>query len=160
MLYVGIDPGASGGLAALSPDGKIVSFKSIKDEKTIWEWINHFRSLGQGVAVIEKVSGYIGGEGQPGSAMFNFGQSYGFLRGCLVASGHTENETFHVVPPQEWQRALSIPKRVRLESRTAWKGRLKKEAERRFPSLKVTLATADALLIALYCLQTYGRKDA
>ena len=37
------------------------------------------------------------------------------------------------------------------ESKTEWKNRLKGMAQQLYPDLKVTLATADALLIATYC---------
>ncbi len=36
----------------------------------------------------------------------------------------------------------------------------KARAQQEFPSEKVTLKTADALLLALYCMRTHGRKVA
>jgi hypothetical protein len=101
-------------------------------------------------AAVEEVSGYIGVR-QPGSAMFRFGASYGELRMALVALGIP----FRVVRPQAWQKALDIPPRKRSESKTAWKNRLAAEARRRFPTSRITLATADAVLLADYARQTY-----
>jgi DNA modification methylase len=107
------------------------------------------------IAVIEKVGGYIGIGGRnvgPGPAMFKFGFSAGFAHGCLTALGIPHEE----VAPKRWQQALGIPARRPAESKAQWKARLRGEAQRRFPNVKVTLATADALLIALYCRRVAG----
>jgi len=146
--YIGIDPGAQGGMAALL-DGGAVCFTSMpKDEAGIWRWVRSFEPDGDRDvrAVIEQVQGYIG-EGQPGSSMFKFGQGYGTLRMALVAAGIP----FEAVTPRVWQSALSIPPRKKSENRGQWKQRLKTEAEIRYPRLLVTLAVADALLLAEYC---------
>lgn len=97
-------------------------------------------------AVIERVSGYVG-EAQPGSAAFKFGQSYGGLRMALVAAGIP----FEEVTPQVWQRKMGVTPRRKDESKTAWKNRLKAKAQQLYPGVKVTLATADALLLAEFC---------
>lgn len=97
-------------------------------------------------AVIERVSGYVG-EAQPGSAAFKFGQSYGGLRMALVAAGIP----FEEVTPQVWQRKMGVTPRRKDESKTAWKNRLKAKAQQLYPGVKVTLATADALLLVEYC---------
>jgi hypothetical protein len=59
-----------------------------------------------------------------------------------------------------WQKALGIPGRrkegkIVVETRPQWKGRLRDEARRRFPDVKITLAVADALLLAEYARQIY-----
>jgi hypothetical protein len=51
-----------------------------------------------------------------------------------------------MVPPKKWQKVIGFQKRPGEEQRV-WKNRLKEEAQRRFPSVKVTLNNADALLI-------------
>jgi hypothetical protein len=151
-LFIGIDPGTSGGLAWLSSSpGTGPAARSMPaTERETWEWIKE-HDVGMAVGwtsfcVIEKVQGYIGGA-HPGSAMFKFGQSYGGLLMALTAA----EIPFEAVTPQVWQKALGIPSRVKDETKEAWKRRLKVIAERLFPSVKVTLATADALLIAEYC---------
>jgi len=148
-VYIGIDPGKIGGLVALTPKG-ILSSTMPPTDRDIWDWLclvldNDYKLL----AVIEKVQGYIGPRGgdAPGSAMFNFGMNYGLLRMALTASGIP----FEQVTPHKWQRALGIPSRKSAEGRTEWKNRLKQHAQQLFPEVKVTLAMADALLIALYC---------
>jgi hypothetical protein len=172
MVYLGIDPGASGGLAVL--DGK--SARAVKmppNEADVWVWVlEHRPDRGFGFAVIEQVSGFMkragfkkgehvlesGATFQPGSHMFKFGQNYGMLRGFLVAAGFVEGETFRAVPPAVWQKALGMPSRRESASQQAHKAALKERAQVLFPGLRVTLNTADALLLAHYCrLKTEGR---
>lgn len=160
--YLGIDPGASGGLAEvwLSPlQHSIHACTAVKMPATrrdIWSWFKGIASYAA-FAVIEKVGGYVkGGEGNVGSAMFNFGTSYGELLMALTAAGIPYEE----VPPRKWQAGLGISPRGKAETRTAWKNRLKEKAQQLFPQEKVTLATADALLIAEYCRRVYGGNHA
>ena len=94
------------------------------------------------VCVLEKVGGFTG-KGRPGSAMFNFGEGYGFLLGVLAAL----KVKVHLVTPQVWQKPLALGTRRACASDTIWKRKLKEEAQRRFPHIKVTNANADALLI-------------
>jgi hypothetical protein len=93
-------------------------------------------------AYLEKVNGYIG-QHQPGSAMFTFGQSYGFVLGILMAM----EVPVVLVRPQQWQAALQLGKAANFPTKPAWKRHLRAEAARRFPSLHPTLKTADALLM-------------
>lgn len=159
--YLGIDPGASGGIASLlqAPawvdrcavsSGRPQAGLAVKMPDTpadIWQTLRSFVAQ-PGVnctvfAVLEKVGGYVG-ENQPGSAAFKFGTSYGMLKMALVAAGIP----FEEITPQRWQKGLGIPPRRKSESKTAWKNRLKDHAQRLFPAVKITLAVADALLIA------------
>lgn len=150
-FYYGIDPGASGGLACIHE--RLVTVPMPATERDVFEW---FRPLGgrdhEGneveFAVIEKVGGYTASGGpQPGSAMFKFGQSYGGLRMALIAAGIP----FEEVTPQRWQKALGVTPRGKEETKTSFKNRLKAKAQQLFPKIKVTLATADAILLAEYC---------
>jgi hypothetical protein len=94
-------------------------------------------------AYVEQVGGYVRTEGgQPGSAMFKFGRGFGFLLGVCAAL----LVPVELVTPQRWQKGVSAGVRSGL-SRADWKRKLKAQAERLFPSHRVTLATADALLI-------------
>ena len=149
-VYIGIDPGKSGGLAVLF--GKEVNCTKMPEtEGDVLHWIKANASF-DSVCVIEKVGGYVGkgkdGKGgQPGSAMFVFGQGYGGLRMALLAC----SIPFEEVTPQRWQKAIMHSGRGKHESKTQWKNRCKARAMQQFPGVNVTLATADALLIALYC---------
>lgn len=116
------------------------------------------------IAVIEKVSGYIG-ENQPGSSAFKFGRSTGFLFGIIMALNfRIENPT-----PQRWIKMLGLgsrehfPKpdrsnqaeyaawqRKESESKRVWKNKLKARAQELYPAQKVTLKTCDALLLLEY----------
>ena len=161
MIYIGIDPGASGGMAALSMTGPPWSVEKMPPtERDVWEWFisqigKHASSYDKGcVAVIEKVGGYVG-EAQPGSAAFKFGASYGGLRMALIASGISFDE----VTPQTWQREFAL-KRAKDETKTQWKNRLKAKAQQLFPQETVMLATADALLIAEYCRRKHTKGGA
>ena len=150
-IYLGLDPGASGGIAWVSSDS-VESVAMPSTDRDIWDWLTAPGPFGEERtlpthAVLEKVNGYVGDGGNPGSAMFKFGTSYGSLKMALTAAGIP----FEEIPPQTWQKALGIPKRKKGESKTVWKNRLKAHAQRLFPQEKITLATADALLIATYC---------
>lgn len=150
-IFIGVDPGASGGIASISDTAAALAMPST--DADIWNTldIHRFGKARDAFAVIEKVQGYAGSP-TVGSAMFKFGASYGGLRMALTAAGIP----FEEATPQVWQRGLKIPQRTKAESKTAWKNRLKAAAQRLFPGIKVTLATADALLIAEYCRRKRG----
>ena len=137
--YLGIDPGQSGGIVKVTSNGFVFATKMPETERDIWEAIRDT----DGIALIEKVHSM---PDQGVASSFKFGKGYGFLRGCLIAGGIP----FEEVTPQAWIKGLAIPSKAKTETRTQWKNRLKAMAQQMFPQLKVTLATADALLIATY----------
>lgn len=144
-VYLGIDPGASGGIAVLFANGQVdATGLATLTDAAIWDVLGNL-PCAPTFAVIEKVGGYVG-ENQPGSSAFKFGRSTGFLHGCLVAAGIPYEE----VTPQRWQKSLGIPGRKKDETKGRWKARLKQHAERLYPKEKITLAVADAYLIATY----------
>lgn len=151
--YLAIDPGKQGGIAFLSGRGDVEAIPMPATESDVWATIRMYAGYGNCFAMIEKVGGYQGpGSEAPGSSMFNFGWGYGGLRMALIGNGIP----FDTPTPQAWQKALSIPPRKKqakkyIETKTQWKNRLKGIAQRLFPHLTVTLATADALLILEYC---------
>lgn len=146
--FLGIDPGASGGLACIA-DG-IVEAVRMPDGEGVWRWIND-RASPLRTCLLEQVRGFIGGEGQPGSAMFNFGRQYGVCQEALTIAKLQFGMTFDEAPPEVWQRELGLLRNKQTTSKTEWKRVLKAEAERLFPQVKVTLYTADALLLAYVC---------
>lgn len=146
-----IDPGASGGIAILYPDGAVTALAML-DDADLRDEIAAIASEGEmegqsAVAYLELVGGFIAGNKLPGSAMFNFGDGYGYIRGVLAA---LRVET-HLVRPQDWQ--AGIPGVRGQREKAARKRALKEHAARLFPALKVTLKTADAL-----CLADYARR--
>ncbi len=150
-VWLGVDPGVSGGLASIHRGGRACAESMPDTEKGIWKWFKTDSPV-YIIAVIEKVGGYVGGHPHPGSSMFTFGVSYGGLRMALVAAGIR----FEAVTPSVWQKALGVPTKTKSESKADHKNKLKKFAADLFPELKVTLATADALLLAWYARRTYG----
>jgi hypothetical protein len=152
-VIIAIDPGASGGIVFGASNGLVV-YPMPETETDVVNTIREHIELSRAddvepVVVIEKVGGYAGGPGQPGSAMFSFGRGTGILYGCLMYAMVRIVE----VTPQKWQKALSLGTRSGMEKRD-WKNKLKAEAQRLYPAQKVTLKTADALLIYEYAKRT------
>ena len=92
-----IDPGLSGGLAYLGASGVILDSMPATDQDVCILVTD--RLAISDVCYIEKVGGYVGGKGAPGSSMFQFGRNVGFLHGLIAASRTRVIE----VPPQTWQ---------------------------------------------------------
>jgi hypothetical protein len=145
-----IDPGMSGGLAHYGPSGVTLDAMPATDADVRDLVLDRLGVTD--VVYIEKVGGYVGGKGAPGSSMFNFGRNVGFLLG-LIASTKTR---LIEVPPQRWQKTLQCG--VKATYGTGWKGHLKQIAQQRHPRLSITLKTADALLILEHALIAEGVK--
>lgn len=136
---LGVDPGASGSIA-LYFGAEPEWIKTDSTERDLWEQVRLWDALyGVAHAFIERVHSM---PKQGVSSSFKFGQSYGFLRGLLVASGIP----FEEVTPQTWQKAMGCLTR-------GDKNVSKARAQQLFPGVKITHANADALLIA-----EYGRR--
>lgn len=138
---IGIDPGASGGLAVLDDKGKVVECIAMPETD---HDINDFFSRHEDAdcAYLEQVHSM---PGQGVASTFKFGMNYGFLRAMLTAHGIRWID----VTPNKWQSSLCI-RSIKDEPKVAHKNRLKGRAQQLFPKQKVTLKTADALLIAYY----------
>lgn len=140
-----IDPGASGGIVHYTHQGvKPIAMPESDDDSR--EFIETFHKESMAcevapVAYIELVGGFVGGNPAPGSAMFNFGDGYGYLRGLI--DGYRIKRV--MVRPQVWQKG--IPGATSGEKKER-KNSFKEHAARLFPHLRVTLKTADALCIA------------
>jgi hypothetical protein len=145
ICIAAFDPGVSGGIAWRTPCGGCRAEKMPDTEGGVIRLIESIRlnsSCDTPTAFVEEVGGYIGTK-QPGSHMFTFGFNAGLLRGALMATGWR----VETVRPAKWQSGLGIGTSKTCKSKPEWKRKLKAEAERRFPKIKVTLSTADALLI-------------
>ena len=152
---IAIDPGKSGGYAIAfdTNDGRLGGEHDVyKMPESEVEFVAHLRELKsqcetqriQIEAVIETVGGYIGGKGAPGSSMFNFGFSTGFVHGALIAL----QIPLHEIRPQEWQKRVNAGNSKAHKSKSAWKRHLVNLAKKHFPQVQgINLATADALLI-------------
>lgn len=123
----------------------------------LWEWLEpksvHYPSTCRpDLCILEKVHAM---PGQGVTSTFKFGQSYGALRMAVIAAGLPLEE----VTPRKWQPAIGVSSK-KCETKTAHKNRLKARAQELFPGLTITHATADALLLAVYGLRTFGGQRA
>ena len=134
--YIGIDPGIKGGLAILCEGAEPFAVKMPATERDIYECLLSLTNWKdtEAVAVIEKVNAV---KGNGVVSMITFGMGYGGLRMALIALGIP----FREVTPQTWQKALGC-------STGGNKNVSKAKAQQLFPSLKITHAIADSLLIA------------
>jgi len=148
--YIGVDPGASGGIAALSHDGAI--HEAVSTPESYRDILDLLRSFGSpSRAMLERVSA----SPQMGVvSAFKFGKGYGALVMALVAA----DISFDYVSPQKWQTELGCRTgggKIGERDNTAAKNKTKNRAQELFPQLldgvKITHYTADALLIAEYC---------
>jgi hypothetical protein len=143
---VAIDPGASGGIA-ISRFGKVECYPMPETQGDLLALLRSFTGAAdveghELVCVLEEVSGFAG-KAQPGSAMFRFGEHFGFVKGVVQAL----EIRLVLVRPQIWQKGFGLGTASTCQTKSEWKNKLKAEAQRRFPQLNVTLKTADALLI-------------
>ena len=144
MIYVGIDPGVSGGRVAISPDNQVLVHTKCPD--TVHDMVEELKvplemmAIPKSRAVIELV------HSMPGNgvkSMFTFGQNYGTWLGIMAAL----KIPYDIVPPGKWMKHYgAMPK-----DKKARKNKLKQLAQQSWPTHRITLATADAVLIAMYC---------
>lgn len=140
MIYLGIDPGKSGAIALLLEDGDAPVAFPLKDtDQDINELLGSFDD--QKTAMLELVHSM---PKQGVASSFTFGQSYGFLKGLLTA----HKIPYRLATPQVWQRAMGCLSRGN-------KNATKEAAQRLWPHIKITHATADAMLLAEYCRRTW-----
>lgn len=140
MIYIGIDPGASGGMAGLDDDGKILACMAFAKmtEKDIYDQFDTGQIKRK--AVLEYVTPM---PKQGVASTFKFGRSFGLLEGLLIGS----ETPYRLIRPQQWQKFLRCMSR-------GDKNVTKRAAQQRWPNAKITHAVADALLIAEYCRLT------
>ena len=135
MVFIGIDPGVGGGIAAVSDDGVvIVTHKMPTTDRDVLDVVIGIGGSSRAMLEFVRSSPQMGV-----TSAFTFGSGYGRLRMALVAVGIPFDE----VTPLTWQKALGC--RTHGDKNVS-KGR----AQELFPTVTVTHAIADALLIAEY----------
>ena len=146
-VLIGVDPGAKGGIAVL--DGTRLTTYNMPD--TFPDIFAHFHAIREEFAprtvtcVMERVG--LGLPGQSSKATATFARHCGHLEMALYALGIPTEE----VTPQKWQKAYSNSiGTAKGLTKTEWKNKLKGLAQRLYPTEKVTLNTADAILLAHY----------
>jgi hypothetical protein len=154
-IIVAVDPGASGGIACHSVIGGVESLTVIPMPKTEGDFIHFMHGIKckaelnnvQVYMYLEEIRPWV-----PKDRVFAILKLYGnykFLLGVFQTLGFK----VVVVGAAKWQSFFSLG-RKKGKSATKWKNELKSEAQRRFPTQKVTLKTADALLILEYGLKS------
>ena len=160
MLIIGIDPGISGSICFFE-DGKIldvIEMPTMTDGKKNKRQVNGsqvYNEISKRIkkidkneirVIIEQVSAM---PGQGVTSMFNFGQSFGILKGMCSAM----QLSMHFVRPAKWKKYFNLINSEKDASRT--------RAIEIFPYFSSNLAKkkdsnkADAILIASYYYETY-----
>ena len=104
MIYIGVDPGKSGGYAVIGSDGSAKAYPW-DDER----FVSHMKGATimrdmEGhklVACVEKVGAM---PGQGVTSMFNFGKSAGYIEGVLAALG----VSYQLVMPKRWKAEFTL----------------------------------------------------
>ena len=164
MLIIGIDPGINGAIC-LFKDGKIVDVfempkmavgKKNKSQVNASQIFNEIQKAVEGedktnvIAVIEQVSAM---PGQGVTSMFNFGQSFGILKGICSAM----QLPMFFVRPAKWKKYFNLINSQKDASRT--------RAIEIFPYFSTQLSKkkdsnkADAILIASFYYETHQKED-
>ena len=162
-VLLAIDPGASGGLAWRDGTGAICAMKMPETPSDILAAIS---DLGANFCVIENVGGYQPGNSGPAAA--TFARHVGNLEMALLALKIPHK----YVAPTTWMNAV-CPTRARLtkgekigldpealrsklsKAKQQRKNDIKTEMQRRYPGMRITLATADALGILTYLMEDH-----
>lgn len=152
-FVIGIDPGKGGGIAVLE-GSSVVDVSPMPD--TIYDLLETLREYSryEGVVCYLEDVGH-GMPGQSSKATATFARHCGHLEMALLALGIPTT----TVTPNKWMKSYQLGKSSAF-TKTQWKNRLKAKAQQLFPTLgkKITLATADALLIANYGRLTEGHN--
>ena len=160
MLIIGIDPGITGSLCFFE-DGKIIDVvempnmpegkkkkRQVNGAQTFYEIFSRTKGLDKRniKVVIEQVSAM---PGQGVTSMFNFGQSFGVLKGICSAM----QLPVYFVRPAKWKKYFNLINSEKDASRT--------KAIEVFPYFSSNLSKkkdsnkADAILIASFFYETY-----
>ena len=164
MLIIGIDPGISGSICFFE-DGKIldvIEMPTMTDGKKNKRQINGSQIYNEILkktvgfnkenirVVIEQVSAM---PGQGVTSMFNFGQSFGMLKGICSAM----QLPMYFVRPAKWKKHYNLINSLKDASRT--------RAIEIFPYFSSQLSKkkdnnkADAILIASFFYETYQKEE-
>lgn len=135
-VVMAIDPGASGGLAWVDGDGVVQAESMPQGMTAIVDRLREMAAAMPGLtAVTEKVGHWMPGD-HPNAAT-KFARHCGQIEAALYALGIPFDE----VSPGVWMKSLGTLPKVKAER----KRMIRELMARRFPHLRVTLDTADAL---------------
>ena len=164
MLIIGIDPGITGSICFFK-DGKIldvIEMPTMTEGKKNKKQVNGsqiYNEISKKIektdkkeikVIIEQVSAM---PGQGVTSMFNFGQSYGILKGICSAM----QLSMYFIRPAKWKKYFNLINSEKDASRT--------KAIEIFPYFSNNLSKkkdsnkADAILIASYYYETFRDKE-
>ena len=163
MLIIGIDPGISGSICFFK-DGRILEViempvmtegkknkKQVNGAQIYNEFLKRINKKEDEIrVVIEQVSAM---PGQGVTSMFNFGQSFGILKGICSAM----QLPMYFVRPAKWKKYFNLINSQKDASRT--------RAIEIFPYFSTQLSKkkdsnkADAILIASFYYETHQKED-
>lgn len=140
-VVIGIDPGKSGGIAWRINNEHP---KCIAMPTTLGDLINLMKEIQQeeSIVVLEKVHAM---PKQGVVSVWTFAQNFGEIRAVVQTLGMR----LEMVTPSKWMKYFGM-KKDKTETKIQWKNRLKSKACELYPNCKVTLKTADALLLLEY----------
>ncbi|MDC0426440.1 crossover junction endodeoxyribonuclease RuvC [Pelagibacteraceae bacterium] len=162
MLIVGIDPGLSGGIAILEDNKvkKMFDMPVMSDGKKNKRQLNsallaqlikeNIEDIENSVMVVEQVNAM---PGQGVTSMFNFGQTFGAIKGICAA---LELPIFFV-RPAKWKKHFELINSSKDASRTKVIEMYPSIAEKL--SKKKDVNKSDAILIARYYSETRFKED-
>ena len=140
---IGIDPGKSGGLTVIE-SGEIRAYKCPETPEKM-ALLFGIALNGDAPIDVYVIMEQVWARPTNGSRhAFSYGTNYGLCIG--IAAAHETK--MNLVSPQKWMKEIGCPKGMDVKKRKHW---LKDKAKKLYPSLpKVTLSTADSILIAHY----------
>ena len=154
MIIIGIDPGASGGVAVYDEDEHILfTHKCPDNTKAMTAIINSAKARSwiddqKLICAIEKVHAF---PTDARSSAFKFGMNFGKWLGIL---GSLNVPTMEVTP-QTWMKGFQPLPKIKKER----KNELKRIASEMFPENKITLSTSDATLIVAWYINYMKSND-
>lgn len=136
---IAIDPGSNGGVAF--HDGKSAW---VHDLGTIAELIELLEPMQNEPweVYLEDIQRF---SRMPYARAVVYASSWGSICGVVQALKFR----MHLVASQKWQKALGLGNSKEI-GKTKWKNKLKQRAQELYPTLKINLKTADAVLILEY----------
>ena len=144
---IGIDPGLSGGVCAFGKDRfEAYAFTTMADVAFLFAGLLIKNKISDIKAYIEEPPVFFQGAGGGLASQAKLHRNLGQYEGLLMGLGIP----FETVSPKKWQKGLpGLAKLKGVERKRA----LKNLAVQRYPQLKPTLKTCDAILIAEYGLK-------
>jgi len=102
MIFVGIDPGNSGGLSVIFNDGSVFSLRFNKEDYiSELKYLNRMYRINNIIVGLELVHSM---PKQGVRSMFTFGENFGWIQGVLDALGLK----YELIRPQEWKKRFGL----------------------------------------------------